>query len=151
MLDESKCITDPKSYSVLIEVKLDSVAGDNAIMTSEEWFDDGLYVADEVFQMRPSAELRCAAEPIRAGYTYKFAVTRNKKTGQVSLYMNGYKCASGIPRSDSGFALEPNNMAQGPGSPEGLVASWAPEYRHGGYRNQFGKRCRPHTALKDQG
>ena len=110
MLDESKCITDPKSYSVLIEVKLDSVAGDNAIMTSEEWFDDGLYVADEVFQMRPSPELRCAAEPIRAGYTYKFAVTRNKKTGQVSLYMNGYKCASGIPRSDSGFALEPNNM-----------------------------------------
>ena len=117
-LDESKCITDPQSYTVLIEAKFDSVNGAKAIMTSEEWFDDGLFIVDEVFQMRPSPDLQCAEEPIRAGYTYKFAVTRAKKTGEVRLYLNGYKCASGKPNSNSGFSLEPNNMIffRGPSS-----------------------------------
>ena len=117
-VDESKCITDPQEYTVLIEAKFDSVSGERAILTSEDWFDDGLFIVDGIYQMRPSPALQCEDEPIRAGYEYKFAVTRKKKTGKVDLYLNGYRCASGKPNANSGFALEPNNMIffRGPSS-----------------------------------
>jgi len=124
-LDESKCITDPQEYTVFIEAKLGPVSGPRAILTSEDWFDDGLFIDDGIYQMRPSPSLQCAEEPIRQGYEYKFAVTRKKKTGQVDLYLNGYKCASGKPNAHDGFALERNSMIffQGPNShsPSGWV------------------------------
>ena len=106
-LDESNCITDTKQYSILMVVRLDETSDWRALVTSEEWGDNGLYVGEEHFRMKPS-DLACS-ETIRKNYWYKFGMTRDLK-GTVTLFINGYPCASGKPSSSSGYELVKNNM-----------------------------------------
>jgi hypothetical protein len=107
-LDESNCITDLKQYSVMMQVKFDQVGEWRALMTSDDWGDNGLYIGgDRQFRLKP-ADLVCS-ETIRPGYWYKFGMTRNNE-GKVTLFINGYPCASGTPASSGGYKLQKNNM-----------------------------------------
>jgi len=107
-LDESKCIKDSKKYSALIDVKLDSVDGQRALLTSNEWYDNGLFIDDGKFRMRPSPII--CSETIRTGYYYKFGITHDRQDNNVTLYINGYPCASGSPIASDHFRLEKQNM-----------------------------------------
>jgi len=106
-LDESNCIKDIKQYSVLMNVRLDQTSDWRALVTSEEWGDNGLYIGEERFRMKPS-DLVCT-ETIRKHYWYKFGMTRDKK-GKITLFINGYPCASGKPSSSGGYALVKDDM-----------------------------------------
>ena len=77
-------------------------------MTSPEWSSAGLYVKDGKFQLMPTS-IVCDREPIRNPYYYKFGASRDKK-GVITLYLNGYPCASGSPVSASGFPLDPSSL-----------------------------------------
>lgn len=108
-LDESECIKDSSSYSVYIEVKFGDLAGERAIMTSETWPDSGLYSVDGYLSVKPTS-LVCQGETLRNNVWYKFGITRDAETKTVSLFLNGYLCATGQPRQRKGFALNPANM-----------------------------------------
>eukprot|EP00961_Rhodomonas_salina_P114611 1541774-Rhodomonas_salina.1 len=106
-LDQDNCIKDPKAYSALIDVKFDEVSETRAVMTSEDWADNGLFIEDEFFRMKPS-DLKCQ-ERIRTSYYYKYGISRNDE-GEVSISLNGYPCATGKPKSSLGFQLQSHNM-----------------------------------------
>ena len=106
-LDQSNCVKDLKQYSVMMQVRLDQISDWRALMTSEDWGDNGLYVGEDQFRLKPS-EIVCS-ETIRRNYWYKFGMTRDGK-GKVTLFINGYPCASGKPSSSSGFQLQESNM-----------------------------------------
>ena len=62
-----------------------------------------MYV-NEKYQLGPST-LGCDAEPIRPGRYYQFGMTRTSE-GNVTLYLNGYECATGVPSSANGYKLD---------------------------------------------
>ena len=105
-VDESRCIKTPKKYSILMDVLLDKTDNWRALLTTEEWSGNGMYV-NENYQLRPTT-LACDQEPIRPGRYYKFGMTRTDK-GVVTLYLNGYACATGKPTSADGYKLDPEH------------------------------------------
>jgi hypothetical protein len=102
-VDESRCIKTPKYYTVLMDVLLDKTDSWRALLTTEEWDGNGMFV-NEKYQLRPTT-LVCDAEPIRPGRYYQFGMTRTSE-GNVTLYLNGYECATGVPSSANGFPLD---------------------------------------------
>jgi hypothetical protein len=96
VLDQSPCFADSNAWTVFIVFRLDSPHTRTALMRSDGWGDYGLYVDNRQVTMLPrGAELTCE-EQILAGKYYKVVLSRSAD-GTVSLYLNGYKCASNIP------------------------------------------------------
>ena len=150
-LDESNCMKDSKQYSILMKVRLDAVNDWRALLTSEDWGDNGLYVGQLQLRMKPS-DLVCS-ETIRRHYWYKFGMTRNKK-GKVTLFINGYPCAAGSPSSSKGFELIKDNMiflrGQSGQSSSGyikLLQTWGKALTNGEMADQMG--CTMPTQKKE--
>ena len=107
--NRATCIEDAGVYSVVINVRLcynqwsSGILAPNwyALLTSESWGDSGLYVNGK-FMLKPLS-LSCA-ESIRYQYYYQFGITRGSD-GTVTLYLNGYPCASGKPPFKNGYSL----------------------------------------------
>ncbi|KAJ1470711.1 galactose-binding domain-like protein [Baffinella frigidus] len=116
-VDESSCVKDGEEYSVYMDVRFNDVSNQRAIFTSEKWYENGLYAVDGFLSMKPSP-LVCHGEKLRNGIWYKIGLTRDKDTKTVSLYLNGYLCATGTPRTKKGFTLDPTNLIffRGPNS-----------------------------------
>jgi len=106
-VDGSRCMKKPKTFSMIIDAKLDHTSEWRNLFTSEEWSDNGLYIHKNVFTLRPS-KLECS-EVIRSSYYYKYGITR-AKDGTISLFINGYKCATGKPAAQEGFELPSKSL-----------------------------------------
>ena len=107
-LDEASCISQSK-WTIIITARLDQVSGAKQIMGSEDWAEDGLFVGDSHYKFLPdSSGLQCS-EIIRTTRFYQFGVSR-ADDGHVSLYLNGFKCASGKPDTKDGFTLSKDDV-----------------------------------------
>jgi len=110
-VDESNCIKTPKSYTIFMDVRLDSTDKSRVLIRADDWDSAGVYVKDGFFSVLPiDSNIVCDKERIRPNYYYRFAITRSQSNGDVTLYMNGYPCASGTPKTAQGFALDPDNI-----------------------------------------
>jgi len=102
-LEETRCIKNPKVFSVVVRGRLTSVSGWRQVFGSSSWDEDGLYV-NKIFRMQPATlKLKCK-ETILQNRWYDFGLTRDSK-GKLSLYLNGYLCATGSGKAHNGFAL----------------------------------------------
>jgi hypothetical protein len=97
------CIENGKVYTLLVYMRLNDVADVKAVVLNENWSDGGGYV-DKYWRLRPS-DLVCESEVIRAGYFYWFGIRRDKE-GNIDIFLNGYKCASGKPKLYGGYLLD---------------------------------------------
>jgi len=96
-LDEVNCINDKATYTILLYARLRYVTGSRQVIGSKSWGTDGgvavAYGAN--YQLIPStADVECPWKIYDDKY-YHFGMTRDDK-GTVSLYLNGFKCASGF-------------------------------------------------------
>jgi hypothetical protein len=106
-LNEAPCIK-PESYSILIEARLDTTSGPRQILGSATWGSDGIFV-DNKFQILPkSIGIECAATIFPSKF-YQFGIVHTKD-GEVSLYLDGYQCATGSPKENKGFVLDANDV-----------------------------------------
>ena len=99
-LNEVNCIENKDTYTIIMEARLRWTTGSRQVMGSKAWgTDGGVAVADGAkYQLIPSAaELECDWKIFDDEY-YQFGITRDDK-GTVSLYLNGFKCASGASLS----------------------------------------------------
>ena len=126
-LKQSGCIKENSEYSVFLQAQISNldVSKWRSVFTAAGWNNDGLYLKD-FFQLRPTT-LVCDGYLFYPDYFYWLGMTRNKD-GVVSLYINGFKCASGKPTQDKGFELVTDDMLffRGPSpeqTPEGHVTS----------------------------
>jgi hypothetical protein len=95
-LDESNCINNKDTYTIIIEARLADTTGSRQVIGSKAWgTDGGVAVAGNAqYQLIPNtAGLECPWKIFDDKY-YQFGITRDDK-GTVSLYLNGYQCASG--------------------------------------------------------
>jgi hypothetical protein len=106
-VDESRCVQNTETYSIIISAKLDQVDQSRTILTNDDWEENGLTIANGVFELKPT-KMSCP-EVIRPDYYYDFGITRSS-AGVINLYINGYKCATGSPVSVEGYPLEDNNI-----------------------------------------
>jgi hypothetical protein len=106
-LDEAKCVT-PAEWTIVILAKIDETSGKRQIIGSSSWGNDGMYV-DTVLRMVPEGIGMQCKETIFNDKFYFFALTR--KEGLLSLYLNGYQCASQSPKEKDGFKLAANDVS----------------------------------------
>ncbi|KAJ1470712.1 hypothetical protein T484DRAFT_3585977 [Baffinella frigidus] len=93
-LDARSCLSDPDSWTVIVQASLDTMRPKAGLMSAESWGDAGMYVVDEHYSMFPSEKLKCQ-ELIRVGRNYWFAAVRDGKTNNVTVFLNG--CAHPKP------------------------------------------------------
>ena len=106
-LNEAPCIK-PEAYSIIVEARLDTTSGPRQIIGSATWGGDGLFV-DKTFQFLPkSVGMECPARILNSKF-YQFGMVRTKD-GEITLYLDGYPCATGTPKEDKGFVLDANNV-----------------------------------------
>jgi hypothetical protein len=75
---------------------------------SATWGSDGIFV-DNKFQILPkSIGIECAATIFPSKF-YQFGIVHTKD-GEVSLYLDGYQCATGSPKENKGFVLDANDV-----------------------------------------
>jgi len=100
-------VSNENKYSIVLRFRFDHVSHSRAVITSADWDSNGLFVHKGVLELRPSS-LKCD-EPIRRHYYYYVAITRSTN-GEVTLYLNGAKCASSKPKSSGGYKLDKDEM-----------------------------------------
>jgi hypothetical protein len=106
-LDEGKCVT-PAEWTIVVFAKVDETNGKHQVIGSSEWGNDGLYI-DTIVRMVPEgAELKCDEE-IWTDKWYYFGLTRSKE-GEISLYLNGYRCQVNKPKQRDGFKLAEHEL-----------------------------------------
>lgn len=108
VVDPSRCWTSgEKAYTVVMRIKLKTVTGYRALMTSNGWGKAGLYVKDGLLQLSPDgANSVCTLDPVNANVWTYVAMVR-EDSGKTILYVNGYPCAQGdVPFLDH-YALSP--------------------------------------------
>lgn len=109
-LDPASCLTETSEYTLLMEARLDTVSNTRAVFSADEWGQYGAVVQNGKFGLSPAAAgLVCEDWVIDTDYFYKFAMSR-ARDGTVSLFLNGVKCAEGMPRYRGGFALDPHSV-----------------------------------------
>ena len=87
---------------------MDTTVGGKQIIGSATWGSDGVFV-DNTYQFLPkSIGIECPA-PILSSKFYQFGLVRTKD-GDVTLYLDGYPCATGSPKDDKGFVLDANDV-----------------------------------------
>ncbi len=106
-LDESACVEDPKKYSILMDVQLQTMNDYRALFSAEDWSSGGLFIKDSKLVLRPS-DLQCA-QTLYPEYYYKIGITHTEEN-LVTLFINGFPCASGKATSNNGFVLSPKDM-----------------------------------------
>jgi hypothetical protein len=107
-LNEGSCIPQNR-WTIIITARLDDVSGSRQILGSEAWSEDGLFVSSAKYRFLPeSTGLECS-ETIRTARYYQFGISRND-AGEVSLYVNGFKCASRKPEVKDGLILSKNDV-----------------------------------------
>lgn len=106
-LDESNCIKGD-TFSVIIRGRLNEVSGFRQIFGSSSWDEDGLFV-NGVYRMQPSSlKMKCTEKIIQRRW-YDFGLTRDDK-GKLSLYLNGYLCATATSKERKGYVLDSHNV-----------------------------------------
>jgi hypothetical protein len=100
------CIKTEKEYTLLMEMRLDRVTGYAVrLVSSKDCGHRGAFVYNQMFAIYPWFRgLKCQ-EDIKAGFFYKFGITRTKDK-KVSLYLNGWLCASAYPPYANAFSLD---------------------------------------------
>ena len=109
LLKQSTCIKDNTEYTIIMQVQISNLNPNNwgALFTASGWNYEGLYVKD-FFQLKPT-NLVCDGLLLFKDYFYWLGMSRNKD-GVVSLFVNGYKCATGKPTQNKGFELVSDDM-----------------------------------------
>eukprot|EP00960_Hanusia_phi_P074325 768213-Hanusia_phi.AAC.3 len=106
-LDEGKCIS-PSEYTVMMYLQIKSTDGKKLIMGSSTWGNNGLFV-DTILKMYPvSSELACD-EHIWTDRWYSVGLTRSGE-GLVSLYLNGFLCASNAAKNFDGYKFAAHDI-----------------------------------------
>ncbi len=95
---------------MLFRVRLDSVTGSNALLTSNGWGKAGLYVKDGILTLEPpGANMWCEQDKLDPKRWYYLGMTRDE-AGKITLYVDGYPCSSDeVPFLDH-FALSPMSI-----------------------------------------
>lgn len=109
MVPYSACFAKRGTFSIVLDARLDVTTGMRRLINAG-WRERGLYVRNERFMMFPTPSGLACDTPIKNELAYQFGITRSDK-GLVSLYLNGWKCASGFPSYANGFAL--NHLEDG--------------------------------------
>jgi hypothetical protein len=93
-----------------MRIRFNSVDGFNALLTSNGWGKAGLYVKDGILQLLPSgANMWCEDDKLDKNRWYYLGMTRDD-AGKITLFVDGYPCASAdIPFLDH-FALSPMSV-----------------------------------------
>jgi hypothetical protein len=104
------CIKTKKEYTLIIEMRLDTVTGQaKRLISSKDWGQKGAFVYNSYYAMYPWFKgLKCQEE-IKAGFFYKFGMSRTEDR-TVSLYLNGWKCASAAVSYANGYALDEDSF-----------------------------------------
>lgn len=93
-LDPHHCLTGDGAWTIQVKARVDYVHGWRRILNSRGWGDNGLYIRNGLLTMFPTSNSIACTEYILPNRYYKFTMSRSAKH-EITLYINGYKCASG--------------------------------------------------------
>ena len=106
-LDEGRCVTSSE-WTILVYAKIDQTTGKRQVIGSSAWGNDGLYV-DTILRMVPATTKMQCQDDIDSGKWYVYGLTRTNE-GKMSLYLNGYLCATSAPKERGGFKLADHDV-----------------------------------------
>ncbi len=108
-VDPSGCIGS-EVYTIYLKVKLEAIVGWKALVRSNGWGSTGLYINNHLMLAPEDSDVECE-DKLKPNKVYQFLVKRTQD-GTMTLYINGARCASGIPPVSTGntYKLNPHNL-----------------------------------------